>query len=248
MIAPAVPLASRTVLVTGASSGIGAATARALAAQGATVCAAARSVDPLLALSTQAHDLPGAVVPHATDVTDPEAVRGAVLRCTQELGGLHAVVANAGIGGGGRVEDADLDAWRRILEVDVLGVMSVVAAALPHLRAAAQATGHADVVLVGSMSGRRVASADSPAYAAAKHAVRGFAESLRLELLGSGVRVVLVQPGFVDTPMTSSKDWEEMGVQPLEPADVAGLVAHALGLPAQVQVSELMVRPTQQAT
>ena len=247
MIAPALPLASRTVLVTGASSGIGAATALALAAGGATVCAGARRTDRLLELSQQAHDLPGRVVPHQLDVTDAEALRGAVLRCTEELGGLSGVVANAGVTGGGDVTEADLDAWRTLLDVDVLGLMSTVAVALPALREAAGGeAGVADVVLVGSASGRRVASPRSPAYAAAKHAVTGFAESLRQEVHGSGVRVTLVEPGFVATEATASKEWGDL--EPLQADDVAGLVAHVLGLPPRVQVSEFLVRPTGQAT
>ena len=234
------PLSGRGVLVTGASSGIGRATVLALAAQGADVCAAARRLDRLEDLAGQAADLPGRVLPAELDVTDHDAVARVVGRCAEELGGLSAVVANAGVVGGGSVTDADLAAWRRLLDVDVLGVMAVVALALPHLREREDA----DVVLVGSMTGTRVASPGTPAYAAAKHAVTGFAESLRQEVSPDGVRVTLLQPGFVDTEATAGLDWGEM--EPLEAPDVAALVVHALSLPRRVSLSEVRVRPTGQ--
>ena len=242
----ALPLRDRTVLVTGASSGIGAATVRQLSGAGASVLACARRAERLDALVAETAGAPGRVVAHPLDVTDHDALRDAVRRCGKELGGPDAVVANAGVVGGGDVGEADLEAWRRLLDVDVLGLMATVALSLPALRAAAAAGSAADVVLVGSASGRRVASPGSPAYAAAKHAVTGFAEALRQEVHGDGVRVTLLEPGFVDTEATAGKDWGD--VEPLAADDVAGLVVHALALPPRVQLSEVLVRPTSQPT
>jgi NADP-dependent 3-hydroxy acid dehydrogenase YdfG len=191
-------LTGRRVLVTGASSGIGAATARAVAAAGGRVALLARRAEPLAALATE---LGGVAVP--TDVTDADGVvRTAIDRAAEELGGLDGVVNAAGLVRPGAVADGDPDGWRAMFDVNVLGLLQVSQAAIPHLRAA----GRGDVVNLSSMSGRRVGSTEMAVYAASKAAVHTISEGLRRELRPDGIRVAVVAPGLVDTPIFEGMD------------------------------------------
>lgn len=185
-------LSGRRVLVTGASSGIGAAVARAVAAAGGRPALLARRREPLEELAA---DLDAVAVP--ADVTDLAEVRSAVERAAEDLGGLDAVVNAAGLARPGLVATADPAAWRAMLEVNVLGLLQVTQAAVGHLRAA----GRGDVVNLSSMSGRRVASAQMGVYAGTKAAVHQLSEGLRLELAPDRIRVTVVAPGLVDTPI-----------------------------------------------
>lgn len=185
-------LEGRRVLVTGASSGIGAATARAIADAGGRVALLARREAPLRELAAE---LDG--VPLPADVTDLEAARRAADRAAEELGGLDGVVAAAGLARPGRLLDADPADWRAMLDVNLLGVIHTLRATGPHLTAA----NHADAVLVSSMSGRRLQSAELGVYAATKAAVHMLAEGVRKELGPDGVRVTTLAPGLVDTPI-----------------------------------------------
>jgi NADP-dependent 3-hydroxy acid dehydrogenase YdfG len=193
------PLAGRHVLVTGASSGIGAATARALRGAGARVALLARRTGRLEELAAE---LDGVAVP--ADVADPIAVREAVDRAADGLGGLDGVINAAGLARPGDVADADPDGWRAMFDVNVLGVLHVTQAAIPHLRAA----GRGDVVNVSSMSGRRVGSTEMAVYSATKAAVHTLSEGLRRELRPDRIRVAVVAPGFVDTPIFDGQEGE----------------------------------------
>jgi NADP-dependent 3-hydroxy acid dehydrogenase YdfG len=190
-------LTGRRVLVTGASSGIGAATARGVAAAGGRVAVLARRAEPLDAL---AGELDGVAVP--ADVTDVEEVRTAADRAAEALGGLDGVVNSAGLVRPGAVADGDPAGWRTMFEVNVLGLLHVCQATTPHLRAA----GRGDVVNLSSMSGRRVGSTEMAVYAASKAAVHTISEGLRRELRPDGVRVAVLAPGLVDTPIFEGMD------------------------------------------
>lgn len=233
------------MLVTGASSGIGAATARACAAAGAHVACLARRAERIRAL---ARDVDGVAVP--ADVADEDSARAGVQRAADALGGLDAVVNNAGVMLLGRVADTPPEHWRRMLDVNVFGLLVVTQAALPHLRAAERG----DVVNVSSMSGRRVANAAAGVYAGTKHAVHALSEGLRRELHPDGIRVSMVSPGFVDTELgaetadgavreRTERMQDTIG---LSPDDVARQVVRILGEPPHVALHEVAVLPTAQ--
>jgi NADP-dependent 3-hydroxy acid dehydrogenase YdfG len=190
-------LTGRRILVTGASSGLGAATARAVAGAGARVGLLARRADRLAAL---AEELGGAAVP--ADVTDPAATTAAADRAAEVLGGIDGLVAAAGVVRPGDIASTDPTDWRTMVEVNVLGVLHAARAVVPHLRAA----GRGDVVTVSSMSGRRLASREMGVYAATKSAVHVVTEALRRELQPDGVRVAVIAPGLVDTPLFAGLD------------------------------------------
>jgi NADP-dependent 3-hydroxy acid dehydrogenase YdfG len=191
-------------LVTGASSGIGAATAAQLAAQGAAVALVARRVDRLQALADRIVSDGGRALTIEADVTVEAEVRAAVERAVSEFGRLDTVVANAGLMLLGPILDAPTDEWRQMVALNVLGLMYTAHAALPHLLAAAEREPRrvADIVLISSVAGR-VARLGSGAYNATKHGVGAFSESLRQEVTERHVRVSLVEPGAVDTELAS---------------------------------------------
>ncbi|MEJ2886031.1 SDR family oxidoreductase [Actinomycetospora aeridis] len=238
-----------TAIVTGASSGIGAATARALAAEGAGVALFARRRDRLEDL---AGELTGASV-HEVDVADAEAVRRAVDEVAQQHGGVDVLVNNAGYGSMDLARDADLGEWQKMVDVNLHGVLSTTHAALGHLASAAQgARGIADIVTVSSVAGRSVTGPGSNVYAATKHAVGAFSEALRQELAEQHVRVGLVEPGLVDTELTNTGDdnkpdasqASELGL--LHADDIADAVVYVVTRPARTAVNEVLVRPTEQ--
>lgn len=227
----------RRVLVTGASSGIGAAVARAVADAGGHVALLARRADRLTDLAAE---LDGVALP--ADVTDLAAVVDATERAAEELGGLDGVVTAAGLARPGGVRDADPGDWRAMFEVNVLGTLHAVRAALPHLTAA----DHADVVTISSMSGRRLGSPELGVYAASKAAVHMLTEGLRRELAPDGVRTTVVAPGFVDTPLfegqehpTAARLGEATATQGLPASDVADRIVEVLAAPPHVVTVEL---------
>ena len=229
--------------MTGASSGIGAATALLLAQQGWAVVAAARRRDRLEALAAQ-HPL---VRPLELDVTDP----GSVAALAAAVPACDLLVANAG----GALDlaplgDADVETWARTYEVNVLGLVRTVQALLPALRAA---KGH--VVMTGSTAGHWVYEGGG-GYVAAKHAVAALRETLRLEEVGNGLRVTEVAPGMVHTEEFSLNRFEGdqaradavyQGVEPLVAQDVAEIVAWVASRPAHVNIDLVQVTPQQQA-
>lgn len=245
---------SRSVVVTGASSGIGEATARRLAARGWEVFGVARRADRLRALAEEA-----GIHPVVADVTDPasaDIVRDAV------GGRLDALVNNAGGAlGFDPVESADLDDWRTMYESNVLGTQRMVAALLPALRAAARETPadrgapHADIVAVTSIAGT-IAYEGGAGYNAAKFAQHALLKVLRLELAGEPLRVIEIAPGMVRTDFSlvrfkgdaARADAVYAGVEaPLVADDIAEAIVHALELPGHVNVDELVVKPVAQA-
>ncbi len=242
-------------LVTGASSGIGHATARALAAEGAAVALAARRVERLDDLAAEITGGGGRAVVVPADVTDEAQAREAVERTVGELGRLDTLVNNAGVMLLGPIVDADLDEWQRMVELNLLGLLYCTHAALPHLLDAAEREPRqvADVVNVSSVAGR-VARNGSGVYNATKHGVGAFSESLRQEVARRHVRVSLVEPGATATELGSHNRpevREQMaqrfaGVDRLEAEDIAGAVGFIVTRPRRMAVNEVLVRPTQQ--
>jgi len=231
--------------VTGASSGIGAATAVALAREGFSVVLGARRLDRLEEVAREcgpeARALP-------LDVTDPESVRA----FADQVPDARVLVNNAGGSfGRGTVADADLDAWRRMYELNFLGTARVTRALLPSV----EASGDGHVVVIGSIAGFEVYS-QGAGYTSAKHAERALTKTLRLELLGHPVRVTEINPGLVETEFSLVRfqgDEERArrvyaGLTPLSAQDIAECVVWAVTRPAHVNVDEIVVRPRDQAT
>ena len=239
-------MARRRAVVTGASSGIGAATARHLVDAGFEVVLAARREDRLRALADALGDAASAVV---CDVTDEASVAA----LAEQVGACDVLVANAGLASGlAPVAEAELDRWRRMYEVDVLGVVATVRALLPALRA----SGDGHVVVVTSTAGHGVYPGGG-GYTAAKHAAVAVVETLRLELLGEPVRVSEVAPGMVAGAEFSvvrfdgdveRADAVYEGVDALTVDDVAECVGFVVTRPSHVDVDRLVVQPRQQAT
>jgi NADP-dependent 3-hydroxy acid dehydrogenase YdfG len=248
-------LAGTVALVTGASSGIGHATARALAADGAAVALAARRVDRLEELAGEINGAGGRALVVAADVTEEAQAREAVARTVDELGRLDTLVNNAGVMLLGPIVDADLGEWQRMVEINLVGLLYCTHAALPHLLDAA-ADGPrevADVVNVSSVAGR-VARNGSGVYNATKHGVGAFSESLRQEVARRQVRVSLVEPGATATELgghNRPEIREQMaqrfaGVERLQAEDIAGAISFIVTRPRRMAVNEVLVRPTQQ--
>jgi len=240
-----VTLIGKTAVVTGASSGIGEVTARLLAQKGCDVALAARRENRLQDLAAELGE--GALaVP--TDVTDPTACEALVSRAVERFGSVDVLVANAGLGLYGSIPDGDPEDWRRMFEVNVLGVLHATRAAVRHMLD----RGSGDIVIVSSLAGRRVPTADGTVYAATKHALTAVAEGLRMDVSARGVRVINVEPGLVRTefPESTSQSAEQFYAEkeysPIEAEDVATAVVYAVGQPRRVSISEIIVRPTEQ--
>jgi NADP-dependent 3-hydroxy acid dehydrogenase YdfG len=242
-------------LVTGASSGIGEATAAELAGLGAAVAIAARRRDRLDALAGRIEDAGGRVLVLEADVTDPEHARAIVEQTVEGLGRLDTVINNAGVMLLGPAVGAPLEEWDRMVALNVRGLLHVSHAALPHLIAAAEEGPRrvADLVNISSVAGRR-AALGSAVYNLTKFGVGAFSESLRQELASRHVRVSLVEPGAVATELTDHLRPEIReqaaerfrGVERLESEDIADAIAYVVTRPRRVAVNEILVRPTQQ--
>ena len=221
----------RVLLITGASSGIGAATARAASREGYRLVLSARSQDRLTALAEELG--PENVLAIGCDVTDMAAQQAMVEQSLERFGRIDAVFANAGRGGSpGGFSGADHEAWRDMILTNVYGVGLTLQATLPALR---QSRGH--VLLTGSAAGRTTIPGSM--YSATKWAVSGIGYNLREELRGSGIRVTLIEPGMVNTPF-----FDEPPEHALEDRDIANAVTYALGQPRHVDVNEILIRPT----
>jgi NADP-dependent 3-hydroxy acid dehydrogenase YdfG len=244
-------LEGTATLVTGASSGIGEATARALAARGSAVALVARRRDRLEALAAE---LPGAVAIEA-DVTDREQAIGAVEQAAKELGRLDTLVNNAGVMLLGPIVDAPLDEWDRMVDLNLKGFLYVAHAALPHLLKAAESEPRqvADMVNVSSVAGR-VSRVGNGVYAATKWGVVAFTESLRQEVTERHVRISAIEPGAVATELVSHVRPEVIeavrsrfeGVETMQAQDIAEAIEFIVTRPRRVAINELLVRPTEQ--
>ena len=244
-----IDLREQVVAVTGASSGIGEATALACARAGASVALAARRVDRIEALADRITAEGGRAIAVPTDVGDESQAQAFVERAHSELGRLDVLVNNAGAMLLGPIENAPTEEWRRMIHVNVFGVLYCTHAALPLMHA--QESGH--IVNISSVAGR-VARAGSGVYNLTKFGVGAFSESLRQEAVAMGVRVTLIEPGAVATelPMHNRPEVLEQiakrfaGVTPLSAEDIANAILYAIGQPPNVSVNEVLVRPSGQ--
>jgi len=241
-------------LVTGASSGIGEATARELAAQGAAVAVAARRADRLDELAAAIREQGGTALVVETDVTDREQANAAVERTVAELGRLDIVVNNAGVMLLGPIVDAPIEEWDRMIELNLRGLLNIAHASLPHLLSAAEQGPRrvADLVNISSVAGR-VANAGSGVYNLTKFGVGAFSEALRKEVTTKHVRVSLVEPGAVDTELGSHvrpEIWQDgaafKDVERLEAQDIAESIAFIVTRARRVAINEVLIRPTEQ--
>ncbi|HWG08953.1 MAG TPA: SDR family NAD(P)-dependent oxidoreductase [Solirubrobacteraceae bacterium] len=239
-------LAGQVVAVTGASSGIGEATAVACADAGAAVALAARRGERIDALAQRIVEQGGSAIAVATDVGDEQQARAFVRRAREDLGRLDVLVNNAGAMLLGPILDAPTEEWRRMIDANVYGVLYCTHAALPLM--AEQGSGH--IVNVSSVAGR-FAREGSGVYNLTKFGVGAFSESLRQEGVRLGVRVTLIEPGAVATELPSHNRPEVReqieqvlaGVPPLAAQDIANAVLYAIGQPPNVSVNEVLVRP-----
>jgi NADP-dependent 3-hydroxy acid dehydrogenase YdfG len=248
-------LAHTASLVTGASSGIGAATAKALAAQGAAVALLARRADRLADLKADIESAGGTAVVVAADVTDPGQVSTAVRRTVAELGRLDTVVNSAGLMRMGSAAEASLRDWDDLVAVNIQGVLYVTRAALPHLidAAADSPRGVADLVLISSTAGW-VARPGTAVYSLTKFGVNAFSEGIRQEVLSKRVRVGVVGPGTVDTEITAhlaapsreAFERQTAGMVKLRPEDIADAVLFMVTRDRRVAVNHMLVRAAEQ--
>jgi NADP-dependent 3-hydroxy acid dehydrogenase YdfG len=249
------PLEGTVALVTGASSGIGEATARQLAELGAAVALVARRKERLDQLAAEITAKGGRAAVFETDVTDRQQAEDAVGRTVEDLGRLDIVINNAGVMLLGPIENAPVEEWERMVRRNVLGLLYTAHAALPHLLQAAQGPPRrvADLVNISSVAGR-VAREGSGVYNLTKHGVGAFSESLRQEVTGRHVRVSLVEPGAVDTelvthlrPEIAAQAMQRFGgIEKLESTDIADAIAYIVTRPRRMAINEVLVRPTEQ--
>jgi NADP-dependent 3-hydroxy acid dehydrogenase YdfG len=248
-------LSGTVALVTGASSGIGEATARALADAGADLALGARRADRIEALAGELSRDGRRALAIEADVTDREAAEVAVAHAATELGRLDVVVNNAGVMLLGPILDSPVEEWEQMVEVNLLGLLYVAKASLPHLLEAADGEPRrvADLVNISSVAGR-VARLGSGVYNATKHGVGAFSESLRQEVTGRHVRVSVIEPGAVATELTDhlrpeirEQTKERFGeIERLEADDIAETIAYVVTRPRRVAINEVLVRPTEQ--
>jgi NADP-dependent 3-hydroxy acid dehydrogenase YdfG len=244
-------LTGRVAAITGASSGIGEATAETLARAGAAVSLAARRTDRIAALAERINGEGGRALAIETDVADEEQANTFVSRTKEELGRLDILVNNAGVMLLGPVVGAPTEEWRRMIDVNLLGVLYCTHAALPIM--GEQGSGH--IVNISSVAGR-FANLGSAVYNMTKFGVNAFSEALRQEVVRANVKVTVVEPGYVATELQGHNThpmvlqaMEKMRQDikdPLEAEDIAEAILYAIGGPERVAVNEVLVRPSGQ--
>ncbi|HLJ02449.1 MAG TPA: SDR family NAD(P)-dependent oxidoreductase [Solirubrobacteraceae bacterium] len=249
-------LSGTVALVTGASSGIGEATARAVACAGAAVALVARRGDRLRTIAREIESAGGHALPVEVDITERESAVAAVERTVGELGRLDILVNNAGVMLLGPAVGAPIDEWERMLEINVRGLLYCAHAALPHLLEAAAGGPRqvADMVNLSSVAGR-VPRSGSAVYNLTKHGVGAFSEALRQEVAERHVRISVVEPGAVETELQSHNRPEIRdaiaqrfaAVETLQAPDIAETILFIVTRPRRMTVNEVMIRPSNQA-
>jgi NADP-dependent 3-hydroxy acid dehydrogenase YdfG len=239
----------KVVVITGASSGMGEAAARYLAAQGASVVLGARRIERLQSLADELNSQGGKALAVETDVTDPNQVQRLVDEAVQTYGRVDVIINNAGLMPHSPLERLKIDDWNRMIDVNIKGVLYGIAAVIPYMKE--QKSGH--IINVSSVAGHKV-RAGGVVYAATKHAVRVISEGLRQEVKPYNIRTTVISPGAVDTELPSSatepdvaenlhKFYKEFAI----PADsFARAVAFAMSQPEEVDINEILFRPTRQ--
>ena len=248
-------LAGTVAMVTGASSGIGEATALQLAAEGATVAVVARRKDRLDDLAKRIEGDGGRALVIEADVTQREQAEAAVAQTVAGLGRLDTLVNNAGVMLLGPMEAAPVEEWQRMVELNVLGLMYCTHAALPHLVKAAEDSPRrvSDLVNISSVAGR-IARPGSGVYNATKFGVGAFSEGLRQEVTKRHVRVSLIEPGAVSTELVGHNrpEVQEMiagrfeGMERLQSEDIADAVTYVVTRARHIAINEVLIRPTEQ--
>lgn len=251
----ATPLAGRTAVVTGASSGIGEATAERLAALGAKVAVIARRTDKLDALVARITAAGGTALAVSLDVTDREAVSAAAARVADELGPASLVFANAGVQLISAIDELQVDDWQRQIDLNITGAMNTIGAFVPHLVETANSGRPADLITTSSIAATRVLEKFS-VYSGTKAYISQLTRLLRVELGRKMVRVAAIEPGMVDTELpdhVTDPDASRLmadlinDIDVLQPGDIAETVAFIASVPRHVNLTELTILPTQQA-
>ena len=243
-------LDGKVAVITGASSGIGEATAEALAAEGASIVVAARRKERLSALVKRINGNGGKALSVECDVTDEEQAHGLIQKAKDELGQVDILVNNAGVMQLSKIEKGLSDEWRRMFDVNVLGLLYVTDAAVQVMKE--QGSGH--LINISSVAGRK-SGPFRGAYSGTKFAVNAISEALRVELLEDNIRVTMVEPGAVETELAGhiTDDEAKEGMQSvlsgdiLQPEDIAAAIAYCAVQPERVSVNEILIRPTEQA-
>ncbi len=243
-------LDGKVAVITGASSGIGEATAEALAAEGAAVIVAARREERLAGLVERIEGGGGRVLAAVCDVTDESQAHGLIQKAVDEFGRIDILVNNAGVMLLSNVGKGLSDEWRRMFDVNVMGLLYTTDAAIEAMKR--RGGGH--LVNISSVAGRKVTRDSSGVYAGSKHAVVAISEGLRQELLEDNIRVTVIEPGAVETELathiTDEDARESLGgllhLEILQAEDIANAVTYAVTQPERVSVNEILIRPTQQ--
>jgi NADP-dependent 3-hydroxy acid dehydrogenase YdfG len=231
-------------IITGAATGIGAATARAFARLGARMVLAGISTEGMDSLIASIEEDGGSATPAACDVRDPTQVKAVTDLAIEQFGRIDFLVASAGIALQDRAVAGDVGRWRDVIETNLLGLAYSVRCVLPHMYE--QGSGH--IFLVASQSGR-IAYQGESIYIASKWGVVGFGHAVRMEVQSAGIKVTLIEPGLVDTPLTRLNPKVAPLLEaftPLQAEDVAEAIVYAFKQPAHVTVNELALRPLKQ--
>src|ERR671912_1091606 len=238
-------LEGKVAVVTGASSGIGEATAEALAAEGAAVVVAARREDRLADLVERIRNADGRVLAAVCDVTEESQAHGLIRKAQEEFGSVDILVNNAGVMLLSKVGKGLSDEWRQMFDVNVMGLLYATDAAVEAMKR--QGSGH--IVNVSSVAGRKTRPTGG-VYSGTKFAVNAISEALRQELLEDGIRITIVEPGAVATELTDHITDEEVqeglkqrSIEPLQSEDIANAIAYAVSQPQRVSVNEILIRP-----
>lgn len=240
------------VLITGASSGIGAATARALAAQGCHLALGARREERVAALAAELAQVHGVrTFAGRVDTRETASVEAFVAEAAAAMGGLHVVVANAGLARGvARLDSVLEEDWQAMLQTNVDGVIRTIKATLPHVRK----SGWGHYFTMGSTAGHAIYEGGA-AYCASKHALKALVRTLRWELCGEPIRITSLEPGMVETEFSLVRLQDEAnaknvykGMTPLTGEDIAECIRWALFLPEHVNIDEMIIKPRDQAS
>ena len=241
-------IAGKVVVITGASSGLGEAAARALAARGAKLTLGARRVPRLETLARELEAGGAQVLVRATDVTDRAQVKALVDAAVERFGRIDVIVNNAGLMPHSPLERLKIDDWDRMIDVNLKGVLYGIAAVLPHMKA--QKSGH--VINVSSVAGHKVRPG-SAVYAATKHGVRVISEGLRQEVKPYNIRTTIISPGAVHSELADSITEPDIAANvrkiyeiAVPPESFANMVVFAMSQPEEVDVNEILFRPTRQ--